>query len=237
LNDKNFKGKINPFMDIYRELLLKDKKEKKLEEMRKKEIEEEMLEVRKLPMINELSRKISKNNLPIYRRNNDMKKNMKTDKFKEIIITEKEITENTINDKRFDKNSFNKKNFDKWLLSNQSWIMKKNSKIEKIKNSIDQEISEVEDFTFKPNIDKNSEKIFYENCLYSKYPVVERLLLPKESSTSLNKSKYEENFPKFVPEINKNYHIRDNYYEFMGENQAEIFKELKEIINNKEKKL
>ena len=238
LNDKNFKGKIIPFMDIYnRELLLKDKKEKKLEEMRKKEIEDEMLEVREMPMINELSRKISKNNLPIYRRNNDMKnrKNMRTDKLKEIIITEKEITENTINDRRFAKNNFNKKNFDKWLLSNQSWIMKKNSKIEKIKNSIDEEISEIEDYTFKPNIDKNSEKIFYQNCLYSKYPVVERLLL--KESASLNKSKYEESLPTFVPEINKNYHIRDNYYEFMGENQAEIFKELKEIINNKEKKI
>ena len=238
LNDKNFKGKINPFMDIYsRELLLKDKKEKKLEEMRKKEIEDEMLEVREMPMINELSRKISKNNLPIYRRNNDLKnkKNTRTDKIKEIIITEKEITENTINDRRFDKNNFNKKNFDRWLLSNQSWIMKKNSKIEKIKNSIDQEISEVEDYTFKPSIDKNSEKIFYQNCLYSKYPVVERLLLSKESS-SLNKSKYEESLPTFVPEINRNYHIRDNYYEFMGENQDEIFKELKEIINIKEKK-
>ena len=160
---------------------------------------------------------------------------MRTDKLKEIIITEKEITENTINDKRFDKNSFNKKNFDKLLLSNQSWIMKKNSKIEKIKNSIDQEISEVEDYNFKPTIDKNSEKIFYQNCLYSKYPVVERLLL--KESASLNKSKYEESLPTFVPEINKNYHIRDNYYEFMGENQAEIFKELKEIINNKEKKI
>ena len=238
LKNKNFKGKINPFMDIYnRELLLKYKKEKKLEEMRRQELADEMLEVRKMPMINELSRKISKNNLPIYRRNNEMKnrKNNRTDKIKEIIITEKEITENTINDRRFAKNNFNKKNFDRWLMSNQSWIMKKNSKIEKIKNSIDEEISEVEDYTFKPNIDKNSEKIFYQNCLYSKYPVVERLLLPKESS-SLNKSKYEEILPTFVPEINRNYHIRDNYYEFMGENQAEIFKELKEIINNKEKK-
>ena len=239
INDINFKGKINPFMDIYnRELLLKDKKEKKLEEMRRQEIADEMLEVRKIPLINELSRKISQNNLPKYRRHNDMKnrKNMRTDRIKEIIITEKEITENTINDRRCDKNNFNKQNFNKWFLSNESWILKKNSKIEKIKNSIDQEISEVEDYTFKPSIDKNSEKIFYQNCLYSKYPVVERLLLSKESSKSLNKNKYEESLPTFVPEINKNYLIRNNYYEFMGENQAEIFKELKEIINNKEKK-
>ena len=233
-----FKEKKNPGERIYiRELLLKQKNEEKLEEMRKMKNYEEMMEVQQIPKINDISRKITKNNLPIYKRLGDieMKRKLNAEKIKNLIIKEKEINENTINDKCA-KNNFHKKNFNKWLLSNENWKIQKNLKMEKMKNLINQEKIESEKFIFKPKIDKNSEKIFNSNN-NSKYPVVERLYKAKEEKDSLIKKKEDEELLSFRPEINKDYQIRNQYYEFMEEDQAEIYNELKEKIENEEKKL
>ena len=40
------------------------------------------------------------------------------------------------------------------------------------------------------------------------------------------KRKIEENLPTFTPQINKKYKIRDTYYDFMNENQEEIYNSL-----------
>ena len=233
-----FKEKKNPGEKIYiRELFLKQKNEKKLEEMRKKKNFEEMMEVQQIPKINDISRKITKNNLPIYKRLSDieMKKKLNTEKIKNLIIKEKEINEITINDKCA-KNNFDKKNFNKWILSNENWNLQKNLKMEKMKNIINQERIKTENFNFKPKINKNSEKIFYNNN-NSKYPVIERLYKAKEEKDSLIKKKEDEELLSFRPEINKDYQIRNQYYEFMEEDQAEIYNELKEKIENEEKKI
>ena len=221
-----------------RELLLKEKIEKKLNDMRKKKIEDEMSEVRDIPKINDISKKISKNNLPIYKRLNEIenKKKINAQKIKELIINETEITVDTINDK-CSKNVFDLKNFNDWYLSNENWYHKKNLKIEKIKNIINQEKAENEDYNFKPTIDKNSEKIFYNHYIYNKYSVIDRLNKAKETKESSIKKIKEEELLSFKPEINDNYQIRNKYYEFMEEDQAEIYNELKEKIKNEEKKL
>ena len=229
----------NVGVKIYeRELLLKEKIEKKLNDMRKKKIEDEMSEVRDIPKINDISKKISKNNLPIYKRLNEIenKKKINTQKIKELIISETEITVNTINDK-CSKNVFDLKSFNDWYLSNENWYNKKNLKIEKIKNIINQEKAENEDYNFKPTIDKNSEKIFYNRYIYNKYSVLDRLNKAKETKESSIKKIKEEELLPFKPDINNNYQIRNKYYEFMEEDQAEIYQELKEKIENEEKKL
>ena len=218
-NQKNNLG-----VKIYeRELLLKEKIEKKLNDMRKKKIEDEMSEVRDIPKINDISKKISKNNLPIYKRLNEIenKKKINAQKIKELIINETEITVDTINDK-CSKNVFDLKNFNDWYLSNENWYHKKNLKIEKIKNIINQEKAENEDYNFKPTIDKNSEKIFYNYYIYNKYSVIDRLNKAKETKESSIKKIKEEELLSFKPEINDNYQIRNKYYEFMEEDQAEI---------------
>jgi len=231
--------KINPGMVIYkRDLLLKEQKEKKLEDMRKRKIEVEMSEMQGVPKINDNSKKIAKNNIPIYKRVNEIEniKKVNTEKIKELIIKEKDITANTINDKCA-KNIFDKDNFNKWLLLNENWNLKKNIKMEKLKNTINQEKMESEDFQFKPQINKNSEKIFYNNYIYSQYPVIERMSKAKEHKEASIKKIQDEELLSFRPDVNKDYQIRNKYYEFMGEDQVEIYNDLKEKIKNEEKKI
>ena len=109
--------------------------------------------------------------------------------------------------------------------------------MEKIKNLINREKEETEIFEFKPKINKNSEKIFYNKHMRTKYPVEERLINGKEAKESSIKKIEEEQLLSFIPVINKDYEIRNKYYEFMEEDQAEIYNELKEKIDNERKKI
>ena len=88
--------------------------------MRKKKNDEEMMEVQHIPKINDLSRKITKNILPIYKRLSaiKMKKKLNIEKIKNLIIKEKEINEKSINDK------CPKNNFDKKIIINRFYQMK-----------------------------------------------------------------------------------------------------------------
>ena len=229
-----FIEKNNPGIIIYKkDLLFKEQKEKKLEDMRKKIIENEISEMRPAPKINDYSKQLTKNNIPIYKRLNEIenKRKKNTQKIIELIIKENEITENTINDKCA-KNNFNENNFNKWILLNENWELKKNLKIEKLKNIINQEKMESENFKFKPKINRNSERIFYTNYKYSQYPVEERLAKSKEHKKASIKKIEEEELLSFKPDVNKDYQIRNQYYEFMGEDQVEIYNLLKEKINS-----
>ena len=197
-----------------------------------------MREVKKIPKIDEISAKIAKNNLPIYRRVKEIenKKKLNKQKIKDFIIRENEITETSFINRCL-KNTYDDLTFRNWYLSNENWYLKKILKNEKMKNKINQEKIEEESFTFKPVINKNSEKIFYKSYIYSKYPVIDRLLKAFETKQeSINKIKNKESF-NFIPNVNKQYTIRENYYEFMKEDQAELFNELKEKLENEEKEL
>ena len=48
--------------------------------------------------------------------------------------------------------------------------------------------------------------------------------------------KKEKSALSFIPKINKEYQIRNQYYDFMEEDQAELFHELKEKLENVNKK-
>ena len=164
-----------------------------------------------------------------------MKKQSGIQKIKNLIIKENEINETTINqkcEKYFDKNKF-----DKWLSSNDKWNKQKNYKVNKIKEKLNQQKLKDENFKFKPTIDKNSEKLFNKNKKLSKSPVIDRLFQKNNNKELLIKKEEMKRNLSFIPEINKEYKIRNQYYNFMEEDQAELYNELKDQVEKSEKKI
>ena len=230
LNSSNTKI-IMPEGDLYeREMLYKEKKEYKLEQIRKKEMEEEFKEFRFKPQINKVSKKMTKNKTPIYKRLKEieLEKNNKIEKIRDNINK----NENEYN-KNYVKQKFNEEDFKKWLISNENWNVKKIIKLNSIKKEIKKEEDlNNEEFKFHPKINKNSEKIFKSNYNLSSIPVGDRLCYPKESKEENCKKKNIDGKITFIPEINKNYPISDKYYEFMEKDQFQIYnKNLKKYKN------
>ena len=195
-----------PDGDIYtREMEFKRKKELKLEQIRQKEMEEEMSELQYRPKINNMSKKMTKNKTPIYKRLKEIEteKNNKLEKIKE-----------NINKNNYTSNK-NKQN--------ENWNVKKIIKINNIKKEakMDEELND--DYPFIPKINKNSEKIFKENHELSKVPVSDRLCFKKDDEEGCTHRKKNEEKLTFVPKINKYYPISDKYYEFMERDQFEIY--------------
>ena len=207
-----------------------------MENLRRKIKEKEYSEIQNTPIINDKSKKITKNNLPIYERLKFIERKKQSDikKIKDLIIKENEINETTINNKC--NKIFNKNNFDKWLLSNKKWNKQKNDKIEKIKDILNKQKLSDENFNFIPTINKNSERLFKNNEKLSKSPIVDRLFKINNRYLFIQKEEAKKNL-SFIPEINKDYQIKDQYYNFMEEDQAEIFNELKEEVEKSEKRL
>ena len=231
-NDIEIIPKI-PEINLYkREQIRKKYKDIKIENLRKKLIEKEISEIQSTPRINNKSKRITKNNLPIYERLEEIekKKKLSIQKIKDLIIKEDEINEITINQKC--EKSFDKNIFDKWLILNNDWKKKKNGKIEKIRNNLNKQKENEENFIFKPIIDKYSQKLFNQNQKISKTPVIERLCKKNEHKEAFIKKEEEERSLSFIPEINKEYQIRNQYYDFMDEDQAELYYELKERLEN-----
>ena len=172
----NESSKDNPGINIYqRSQIFRAKTDLKTEKLRKKLLDKEDSEMSNAPKINEKSKKLTKNNIPIYERLDDIEKKKQYDiqRIKDLIIRENDIDENTINQKSG--KNFDKKHFNKWLRFNNAWIKQKKNKMEKIKDKLNKEELNNESFTFKPKIDIKSEKIFNKNKKLSKSPVVERL--------------------------------------------------------------
>ena len=208
-----------PDGDIYtREMEFRRKKELKLEQIRKKEMEEEMSELQYRPKINNMSKKMTKNKTPIYKRLKEIEteKNNKLEKIK-ANINKNNYTSNK------NKQKFNEEEFKKWLVSNENWNVKKIIKINNIKKEakMDEELND--DYPFIPKINKNSEKIFKENHELSKVPVSDRLCFKKDDEDGCTHRKKNEEKLTFVPKINKYYPISDKYYEFMERDQFEIY--------------
>ena len=225
----------SPGVNLYnRGQLYKANTDLKTANLRRKLKEKEFLEITNTPKINENSKRISKNNLPIYERLDEIeiKKQSDLQRLKNLIIKENDIDETTINQK-CEKN-FDKNNFDKWLSKNDKWNKQKNSKMEKIKDMLNQQKLNDENFQFKPTINKNSEKIFNKNEKLAKSPVVERLLKKNEKKELFLKKENDKKKFMFIPSINKEYPISDKYYNFMDEDQAELYNELKEKVDKAE---
>ena len=224
--------------DIYtREMALKKKKELKLEEIRKKEMEEENSELTYKPKINKKSEILTKNKMPIYKRLKqiEIEKNIKMEKIKEN-IDKKEKNKNINNENINQKNKFNEEDFKNWLKSNDNWNIKKTMKLNNIKDEVkkEQEFNEEGPFQFKPKINKNSEKLFKSNYILSSIPASERLCYGTESKEDYSKRIQKEEKMDFIPEINKNYPISEKYYDFMKQDQFQIYYE--NMLKNKKKK-
>ena len=236
MSNNNENSNQIPGVNVYnRSQIYKTKSKIKTQNLRKKLEEKEFAEITNTPKINDKSKEISKYNLPIYERLDDieLKKQHDLKRIKDLIIKENEINEATINQK-CDKN-FNKKQFDKWLLSNDNWNKQKNSKMEKIKDILNQQKLKEENFKFKPTINKNSEKLFNNNEKLSKSPVVERLYKNNSKKEFFSKNDDIKKELSFIPEINKGYKISEQYYNFMEEDQAELYNELKDQVEKEEK--
>lgn len=236
MSNNNENSNQIPGVNVYnRSQIYKTKSKIKTQNLRKKLEEKEFAEITNTPKINDKSKEITKYNLPIYERLDDieLKKQHDLKRIKDLIIKENEINETTINQK-CDKN-FNKKQFDKWLLSNDNWNKQKNSKMEKIKDILNQQKLKEENFKFKPTINKNSEKLFNNNEKLSKSPVVERLYKNNSKKEFFSKNDDIKKELSFIPEINKGYKISEQYYNFMEEDQAELYNELKDQVEKEEK--
>jgi len=214
-------------------MALKKKKELKLEEIRKKEIEEENSELTYKPKINKKSEKLTRNKMPIYKRLKqiEIEKNIKMEKIKENI--DKNVNLN-INDNQ--KNKFNEEDFKNWLISNENWNTKKLNKLNYIKQEVkkEQEFNEEGPFQFKPKINKNSEKLFKSNYILASIPASERLCYGTETKEDFSKRIQNEEKLDFIPEINKDYPISEKYYDFMKQDQFQIYYE--NMMRNKNKK-
>ena len=223
--------------DLYkREMALMKKREIKLEEIRKKEMEEENSELTYKPKINKISEKLTKNKMPIYKRLKEIEieKNIKMEKIKEN-IDKTEKGKNTYFNSNNPKNKFNEEDFNNWLISNENWNMKKINKLNNIKNEVmkEQEFNEEVPFQFKPKINKNSEKLFKSNYELSSIPASERLCYGTESKEEYCKRIQNQEKMNFIPEINKGYPISDKYYDFMKRDQFQIYYENMKRDKNK----
>ena len=224
--------------DIYtREMAQMKKKELKLEEIRKKEMEEENSELTYKPKINKKSEKLTKNKMPIYKRIKEIeiKKNIKIEKIKENIDKNEKNNQYINNENNNQKIKFNEEDFQNWLISNEKWKLKKLNKLNNIMNEVkkEQEINE-ESFEFKPKINKNSEKLFKANYILASIPTSERLCYGTETKEDYSRRIQNEEKLDFIPEINKDYPISEKYYDFMKEDQYQIYYE--DMMKNKEKK-
>jgi hypothetical protein len=210
-----------PDSDIYtREMEFMRKKELKLEQIRKKEMEEEMSELQYRPRINNISKKMTKNKTPIYKRIKEIEteKNNKLEKIKENINKNKQ---DYIPNKN--KQKFNEEDFKKWLISNENWNVKKIIKLNNIKKEAKMDEEMNDECNFVPKINKNSEKICKNNQELSRVPVSERLCYRKDDEEGCTHRKKNEEQLTFIPKINKYYPISDKYYEFMETDQFEIY--------------
>ena len=215
-NNNNIKI-INSNLDVYQKQMAKKlKTEIQLEQKRKEKILKELKEIKKIPKINNNSRKLSKNNLPIYQRLKliEKKHNENIDKIKQEIFFENFITNTKFNNnnKKYDENEFKC-----WINKNENWNMNRQIKRENIKREF--KIQENEEEYFKPNININSINIMKTK----NESFIERqsfILEDKENKINEIKKKLT---PSFTPNINKNYKISEKYYDFMKYDQIKIY--------------
>ena len=201
IEGNKFKKRINPNIKIY-----------KLEDIRKKIIEDEIIAIQNKSKINDISQSIVKNYLPIYKRANNIenKKKLNTEIIEELTIKDKKIKENTIYNK-YAKNISDEKNIIN--LSNQLKDLKKFIKNEKIKEDY---------YKFKSSINKNNGKIYDNKYINNNFSVISKLKNEGKESKRSRESKEsyiikneDEELFTFRPDINKSFQIKNQFYEYM----------------------
>ena len=170
--------------------------------------------------------------MPIYKRLKEIEieKNIKMEKIKQNI----NLNENNVNHNNI---KFNEKEFNNWLISNDNWNTKKIMKLNNKKNEVmkEQEINDEIKYQFKPKINKNSEKIFKSNYDLASIPISERLCYGTENKEDYSKRIQKEQKINFIPEINKDFPISEKYYDFMKQDQFQIYYQNMKKNKNKKK--
>jgi hypothetical protein len=221
-NKQNLKNKFNVYE---KEMALKIKKEIKLEQLRQEKIKNELREMKKKPTINKTSIKMSKNNIPIYKRLNQINEHYQENlnKIREEMDFEREIKDMEsyrLNEK------YTKQDFQNWINRNNQWEKQRKIRLEQLKDEIE-EFEADDELKFKPEINKKSEKIVRNKG----EDFIKRIYISSNNKNNFVQKKLKESQPTFTPQINKNYKIRDKYYDFMNTNQFEIYNQL--YKNNK----
>ena len=233
IKEYNNKQKTNFKFNVYeKEMALKIKKEIKLEQLRQEKIKKELSEMKNKPTINKTSIKMSKNNIPIYKRLNEINEHYKENlnKIREEMNFEKEMREIEKYDNIYKNNDkYNEPlNFNKWINKNNEWENQRKMKLELLKDEIE-EFEGDDELKFKPEINKNSERIVRSKGEdFSK-----RIFVSRDNKNSFVQKHLKDNKPTFTPKINKKFKIRNDYYNFMNENQVEIYYQLYKNNNNK----
>ena len=122
----------------------------------------------------------------------------------------------------FTTNKIKYEDFDEWVQKNERWDYERKVKLQHLKEEIKEFETEADELKFKPEINKKSELIVKSKGK----PLSVRLSYIEETREDFAKRKMEEMLPSFKPKINKNYHIGKNYYDFMNEDQVEIYNSL-----------
>ena len=226
IKEYNNKQNNNFKFNVYeKEMALKIKKEIKLEQLRQEKIKNELREMKKKPTINKTSIKMSKNNIPIYKRLNQINEHYQENlnKIREEMDFEREIKD--MDNYRFNE-KYTKQDFKNWINRNNQWEKQRKIKLEQLKDEIE-EFEADDELKFKPEINKKSEKIVRNRG----EDFTKRIYISSNNKNNFVQKKLKESQPTFTPQINKNYKIRDKYYDFMNTNQFEIYNQL--YKNNK----
>ena len=226
IKEYNNKQNTNFKFNVYeKEMALKIKKEIRLEQLRQEKIKNELSKMKKKPTINKTSIKMTKNNIPIYKRLNQINEHYQENlnKIREEMDFEREIKDMEsyrLNEK------YTKQDFQNWINRNNQWEKQRKIRLEQLKDEIE-EFEADDELKFKPEINKKSEKIVRNKG----EDFIKRIYISSNNKNNFVQKKLKESQPTFTPQINKNYKIRDKYYDFMNTNQFEMYNQL--YKNNK----
>ena len=204
--------------DIYhKQMLQRARLNLKLEKLRKQKLQHELNELKSKPSINHKSKMLTKDNIPIYMRVEQITQASHEKRMK----IQNEIEQEEDVDCSFccGRNYKHERNFDDLIKRNEKFIQDKQYKIQMLKEELDELYSETQDLQFKPKINHKSRSMVKDN--YKN--VSERIGKDRDKKEKFIKRKIEESTPSFTPSINKDFKIGKRYYDYMYVDQAEKF--------------
>ena len=204
--------------DIYhKQMLQRARLNLKLEKLRKQKLQHELNELKSKPSINQKSKMLTKDNIPIYMRVEQITQASHEKRMK----IQNEIEQEEDVDCSFccGRNYKHERNFDDLIKRNEKFIQDKQYKIQLLKEELDELYSETQDLQFKPKINHKSRSMVKDN--YKN--VSERIGKDRDKKEKFIKKKIEESTPSFTPSINKDFKIGKRYYDYMYVDQAEKF--------------
>ena len=204
--------------DMYhKQMLQRARLNLKLEKLRKQKLQHELNELKSKPSINPKSKLLSKDNLPIYMRVEQITQASHEKRMR--IQNEIEQEDDADSSCCCGRSCKHESNFDDLIKRNEKFIQDKRYKIQLLKEELDELYSESQDLQFKPKINHKSRSMVKDNYRN----VSERIGKDRDKKEKFIKKKIEESTPSFTPSINKDFKIGNRYYDYMYVNQAEKF--------------